>query len=327
MKILHVTHHQGCKISIDFVCKKLGHELETQFADWNYNVSKELANEIWRKYKDYYETFDCIIVSDTAPLARIFLQNNFEKKLIVWVCNRFDYTDQSSNNCNFPDPEFYELYRKSIKKPNVIFRSYTKFEHEYAEKYHNVIWEKEVLRPCNEIDNIKNDGYFPDGQKKEDTFFVTRYHNDNIFMDLRSKCLSLEIPNYRGEYNGPSDLKGIKGIIHIPYAWSNLAIFENWSMGNVYLIPSKEFLLELSHQSNFFWSPPFDRGFIESSEWYLPEHSSLFAYFNSWEHLRQISQNSEYLNEIKKRVKGFSDLHTAKSLDQWKHIIEQNGYF
>ena len=29
MKILHVTHHQGCKIEIDFVCKKLEYELET----------------------------------------------------------------------------------------------------------------------------------------------------------------------------------------------------------------------------------------------------------------------------------------------------------
>ena len=321
MRILHVTHHQGCKISIDFVCKKLGYELETQFADWNYNMSRELASQIWEKYKDYYNTFDCVIVSDTAPLARIFLQNNFEKKLIVWVCNRFDYADQSTNNCGFPDSEFYDLFRNSVQKPNVVFRSYTKFEHEYAARYHNVVWETQVLRPCNEIDNTSMDEFFPDGQKKSDTFFVTRYHNDNIFMDLRSKCMALGIPTFRGEYKGPSDLIGVKGIIHIPYAWSNLAIFENWSMGNIYLIPSKEFLLQLSHQPNFFWSPPFDRRFIESSEWYLPEHSHLFAYFNSWDDLKQLTLNSEYLNEIKQRIKPFSEQHTAKSLDQWKSII------
>jgi hypothetical protein len=322
MKILHVTHHQGCKIAIDFVSKKLGYELETQFANWNYNVSRDLANQLWEKYKDYYNSFDCIITSDTAPLARIFLQNNFEKKLIVWVCNRFDYADQSTNNSGFPDPEFYDLFRNSIQRSNVKFRSYTRFEHEYAEKYRNVLWEKEVIRPCNEIEEDSINQFFPDGQNKKDTFFITRYHNDNIFMDLRSKCLSLGIPCYKGEYNGPSDLRGIKGIIHIPYAWSNLAIFENWSMSNVYLIPSKEFLLKLSHQPNFFWSPPFDRQFIESSEWYLPEHSSLFAYFDSWDHLKQIVNDSENLENIKKKVKDFSDIHTLKCLEQWKNIIE-----
>ena len=321
MKILHVTYHKGCKISIDFICNCLGHEIETQMATWNYNIGKERANEIWEKYKDYYNSFDCIITSDTAPLARIFLQNGFSKKLIIWVCNRFDYADQATNDCRFPDSDFYELFRKASSLPNVHIRSYTKFEHEYADKYRNVFWGDEVFRPCNEIKFFSDSDFFPDGQKKSDVFLITRYHNDNYLLDLKLECDSRGIPNFRGEYKGPGDIHGINGIIHIPYAWSNLALFENWSMGNVYLIPSKKFLLELSKNSNFFWSPPFDKDFIESSEWYLPEHKDLFIYFDSFDNLKQLSENTDLINEKRNKVIEFSKKHSQSCILQWKKIL------
>ena len=323
MRILHVTHHDGCKIAVDYVCNKLGYQLETQKANWNYNMSRSLALSIWEKNKEYYNSFDCVITSDTSSLSRIFLQNGFSKKLIIWVCNRFDYADQATNDCGFPDREFYDLFRNSKNKENVYIRSYTKFEHEYASKYRGISWDPDVVRPCNDIEgNIQNE-FFLSGQKKSDTFFITRYHNDNIFMDLKGKCDSLSIPNYRGEYNGPLDLKGVKGIIHIPYAWSNLAIFENWSMGNVYFIPSKNFLLSLSNGGNFFWSPPFDREYLESSEWYLPEHSDLFIYFDSFEHLRTLTNDTNLISQVRNNILNFSKNHTAKTLLQWKSLIEK----
>ena len=325
MKILHVTHHEGCKISIDFMCKKLGYELETQRANWNYNISHSLAEELWNRYKDYYNSFDCIITSDTSSLARIFLQNGYTKKLIIWVCNRFDYADQATNNCGFPDASFYRLFEESKNNPNVFIRSYTKFEHEYASKYRNINWSNDVIRPATEVNINTESEFFPSGQKKSDTFFITRYHNDNIYMDLKERCDSIGIPNYRGEYKGPSDLSGIKGIIHIPYAWSNLAIFENWSLGNVYFIPSREYLLNLSNGGNFFWSPPFDREYIGSSEWYLPEHSDLFVYFDSFDHLSQLVKNTGLIDRVRNNVRSFSISHTEKTLLQWKKIIENDN--
>jgi hypothetical protein len=321
MKILHVTHHHGCKISIDYICNSLGFEVETQNANWNYNVGPERAKQIWETHKDYYNSFDCIITSDTAPLSRIFLQNGFDKKLIIWVCNRFDYTDQASNDCGFPDQNFYELFRSASSLLNVHIRSYTKFEHEYAKKYRGVSWEEEVFRPCNDIKEFLDGEFFPDGQKKSEVFLITRYHNDNYLLDLKYECDSRGIPNFRGEYNGPGDLNGIKGIIHIPYAWSNLALFENWSMGNVYLIPSKNFLYELSGRGNFFWSPPFDWSFIDSSEWYLPEHRDLFIYFDSFDHLKEISKNDSLIQDKRNKVKEFSKIHRQKCILQWEKIL------
>ena len=92
MKILHITYHNGCKITLDYVAQSLRHEITTQFADWNYNIGHNRAIDVWNKHKDYYNQFDIIITSDTCPLARIFLQNNYSGKLIIWICNRFTMT-------------------------------------------------------------------------------------------------------------------------------------------------------------------------------------------------------------------------------------------
>jgi len=323
MRILHVTYHSGCVISVDYICNKLGYHLETQRANWNYNISQDLADNIWNQNRDYYNSFDCVITSDTAPLSRIFLREQFRGKLIIWVCNRFDYNDGATNSVNFPDPGYYDIFKSALNRPNTFIRSYTKFEHEYAKKYRGIEWDPEVFRPVSIVEKIAKSEFFPSGQKKSDTFLITRYHNDNIYMDLKGVCDKLGIPTYRGEYNGPSDLIGIRGIIHIPYAWSNLAIFENWSIGNVYFIPSKKFLLDLSCQSNFFWSPPFDRGYIESSEWYLPEHNDLFIYFNSFDHLVELTKNNELIEKKRNNIINFSKIHEGKCISQWKDIIER----
>ena len=324
MKILHITHHDGCKESIDFICKELGYEITTQKADWNYNMSKQLALDLWIKYKEYYNTFDLIIISDTASISRIFLENGYDKKLIIWVCNRFDYADECTNFCKFPDPEFYDLFKNATSNKNIFIRSYTKFEHEYSEKYRNIVWDNEIIKPCNVVKRSNENNFFKDGSLKKDTFLITSYHNDNIFIDLKKICDDLKIKTYRGRYEGPSDLIGIKGIIHIPYAWSNLALFENWSIGNIYFIPSKNFLIKLSEgggTGDFFWSPPFDKSFIDSSEWYLKEHSHLFVYFDSFEHLSELTSNKSYIDNIRNNVLNFSKSHVEKTLQQWKKLI------
>jgi hypothetical protein len=143
-------------------------------------------------------------------------------------------------------------------------------------------------------------------------------------LDLKSICDKLNIKTYRGRYNGPLDLIGIKGIIHIPYAWSNLALFENWSIGNVYFIPSIDFLFELSKSSKFFWSPPYDKELIKSSEWYLSEHEDLFIYFNSFEELGELVNNKELIDSKKSKVLEFSKEHTKKTIKQWENLLKDS---
>lgn len=321
MRVLHITHHRGCEIDFNFVCKAIGHEVTVQNADWNYNMGRELADKLWIKHRNFYESFDVIVTSDTAPLSRIFMRDAFVGKLIIWVCNRFDYADQSSNNCGFPDPTYYDDFRKMIVLPNTKVFSYTPFEHAYAKKYRGVDWGTETIKPCATVMKLNGQDAFPNGMLKKDAFLVTRYHNDNIFMKLSDRCSSLGIQNYGGEYAGPQELNGIRGIIHIPYAWSNLALFENLNLGNIYFIPSKEFLLKLSSQGNFFWSPPFDTSLLHLAEWYQPEHANIFAYFNNWDHLCTMVNDATMINEKKKSVVDFSKQHQLKTLNKWQEAI------
>lgn len=351
MKILHISHHAGCIEDIKQVCATLGYDLETQHPNWSYNVDAGLATQIWETHKDYYNSFDCIITSDTAPLCRIFLQNNYNGKLIIWVCNRFDYADQGPHNIHhFPDPAYYELFKEAAAlchfdpgkgertagsgeiSCSVKIFSYTKFEHEYALEKYGFTWNPDndpnkIIRPCCQVKNIN---WFIRGDKAG-FFFIPPYHNDGFDKQhhfkldgktLQEHCKDLDITTYQGRYNGIQDLTFINGIIHIPYAWSNLALFENWAIGNPYLIPSKEFLLELSSKSNFFWSPPFLKEYITSSEWYLPEHEHLFLYFDDWAHLQWLTRHPQLIAEKSKTVKEFAAQHQAKTLAQWKQAIE-----
>ena len=74
---------------------------------------------------------------------------------------------------------------------------------------------------------------------------------------------------------------------------------------------------------NFFWSPPFDKEFLHSSEWYLPEHKDLFVYFDSWKHLKDLTRNELLINEKKRQITSFVNQHNKKTLEQWKEAIEQ----
>ena len=131
LKVLHLNFHLGCSKDFEEVGKELGLDVTTWYvlaADLPrehfdgktrgnavYNISHERALNVWNKHKDYFETFDVIVTSDTAPLSRIFLQNGWKKPLLIWVCNRFDYYDGETYDGKFPDQEYYNLIRKAAR--------------------------------------------------------------------------------------------------------------------------------------------------------------------------------------------------------------------
>lgn len=315
MKYLHVSYHNGCIGDIDYVMSKFGIQIETLRADWDYLISHNLANEIWKKYESYFNSFDTIITSDTAPLSRIFLQNGYKGNLIVWICNRFDYP----NRDGFPDPEYFNLWNSNLHNEKVKFISYTPFEYVYA-RQRGIPLSDFTIKPVAGYIGAPSNSAIPKELNKNEYFFIPPYHNDNIFMNLRAKCESMGIKAYAGRYNGIRDLVDFKGIIHIPYAWSNLALFEAIKMGIPHIIPSKNFILSMPKSGNFFWSPPFQTEYIEYSEWYNKEHEKLFVYFDSWEDLVEKTRNYDYKSVIENRLSFIED-HETKELNKWRNIL------
>jgi len=335
MKVLHLGFHKGLFNDFQYVSEQLGLDTEhLKFTDGEtsggaiYNIDHNLAKRAWNKYKDFYHSFDLIVVSDTCPISRVFLQNKYKGKLIIWICNRMDYSDKATNTTDFPDDEYYNLLRDTKYMDNVQVFSYTKFENIYAiSKSVNI--GKKIIKPCGFIskkfskDKLSFKGKYkiPQTVNKSEMFFVPPYHNDTIMIDLSAVLRMNNIKNYCGKYDGPSDLVDFKGIIHIPYAWSNLSLFEAIQLGIIYFIPSLNFIKELSvRNSNFFWSPPYLKDYLNKSEWYCEEHQDIFVFFNSWADLKNKVLTTNYENK-RNYILEFGKEHNNEMLELWKNAL------
>lgn len=330
LKILHISFHMGCHNEITNVVKllndKYNKKIKLSFMEFNdgtrgkYNIGHDRADKYWNKHKEYFETFDIIITSDTAPISRVFLQNNWKKKLIIWINNRFDYCDEATNDCKFPDEEYYKLFRNAVGKNNIYIFGYTPFENYYCKNIRNIDIGNIVIKPIGHISNIYSNANLQKIENKSETFFIGPYHNDNIMINLSEKLKSMDINIYNGRFNGPCDLAEFKGVIHIPYAWSNYSLFEGIQLGIVYFIPSKKFLIELKKDKDFFWSPPYNDDNLELAEWYNDINKDCFVYFNSWIDLKMKLFTTNYTKK-KNYLKTFGEQHMNKMLELWDKYI------
>lgn len=337
LRILHLTFHQGCKKEIDSIAKALDYELTTWFipdlppyffdgttkGNALYNIGHDRAQRIWDLHHEYFESFDIILTSDTAPLSRIFLQNGFAKPLVIWVCNRFDYYDGASLDCEFPDKEYYDLFKQAAHQPNVKIVAYTAFEHHYA-KLKGIDIGSKIITPCAlGQDFLLEASSVPKDINKDTTFFLPPYHNETKFMDLSTHLHQFGINNYCGRYNGSLDLEKFKAIIHLPYAWSNLALFENMALGIPYFIPSKQFFKKIASSENYFFISlplPIKDDLYTLSEWYSDDHKEIFTFFDSWSDLKNKLQMTD-LTQMREKIRRHSYKHKKKMLGRWKEVL------
>jgi hypothetical protein len=341
-KVLHLTFHRGTENEFSAVARYFNFDLTTWFipefpdkffdgvsphGNHLYNIDHGLAERVWQKHKDFFNSFDAVITSDTAPLSRIFLQNNFTNPLIIWICNRFDYADTASlNGRRFPDKEYYQLFRDAQRKKNVKIVSYTPFEYVYAQSK-GVDCGMLIIKPICDLTNILSSTTeiktaIPVEIDKHETFFIPSYINDHKY-NVQNICKTLGINAYCGRYNGPLDLVGFKGIIHLPYAWSNLALWENVQNGLIYFIPSIVFARKIPgyyfQDMSYFLKK--EAGF---SEWYNPENARLFVYFDSWADLKQKIATLDF-EAKRKEVLDCAQNHKKTMIERWSHLFSELG--
>ena len=332
--LLHLSFHQGCINEVELIAQQLGFDITSLFinnlapqefdgitsGNVLYNIGHERAENIWNKHKDYFNQFDGIITSDTAPLSRIFLQNKYEKPIIIWVCNRFDYADTASLDCVFPDEHYYQLLQEASTKNSVYIVPYNSFESFYAAQK-NVIFNSEVIKPTGMATVPLSSSSIPTEIDKAHTFFIPPYLNETS-SGLIPQCQALGISVYRGRYNGPADLAQFKGIIHIPYAWSNFAFFENIQNGLPYFVPSIRFFLQMYDAGQCWWpNGNFLHNHHALAEWYNEENSSIITYFDSWQDLKDKIDATDF-EQLKCNIQHFAHKHTSTVLKQWKSIID-----
>ena len=337
-KVLHLSFHQGCIEEFAEVGKELGLQLTSWFilsdssrfdgitkSNDIYNINHKRAERIWNLHKEYFDQFDAVVTSDTAPLSRIFLQNGWSKPLIIWVCNRFDYADTSIQEYHFPDQEYYELFKKATTMPNVKIISYTPYEYIHAaQKGVNI--GTFTIKPIGKCENHYRNGdqsYIPSDIDKSKTIFLHPRFFGCPIERIKQLLNDNEIPFYFGTYNGPYDLKDFKGILSFPYAWSTLSMFENIQNGLVHFVPSETFMLELlktgwaKHQSI---ASNFRSHFFKVSELYLEENKPVIVYFDSWQDLKNKINSLNYTS-MHTRILQFADQHKTTMLNRWQDVF------
>jgi len=334
LHILHLSFHKGCINEINFIAEKLDIQVTSFFipdiapGEWDgyasgnalYNVGHKRAACIWNKHKDYFNQFDAVITSDTAPLSRIFLQNNYTKPLIVWICNRFDYCDTASLDCDFPDQEYYQLLSAASQKKNVYLVPYTAFESFYALQK-GVACNRDVIKPIGFCASCDGSSAISSYVNRQETFFIPPYLND-VSVDLEEQCSLLGILAYRGRYNGPYDLADFKGIIHAPYAWSNVAFFENTQQGIPYFVPSVTLMQEWHAQGIIWWQNNIFKSHYQLSEWYNAENSEIITYFDSWQDLKNNIELTDFV-ALRAKIKQYAGRHVDIMLSRWRAIFDE----
>lgn len=347
-KILHLGFHKGCIDDFEYVSQQLNLDVTSWFIlsshdsakkfygkdyDLNiYNIRHEDAQRIWECNKEYFDTFDAIITSDTVPLSRIFIQNDWQKPLIIWICNRFDRrAGYDKKKCIFPDEEFYDLMRLACTMPNVFIASYTPYEQEYAITK-EVYFPSLVIRPIglakSQVDTAKK-SFIPENIDKKNTLFLApRFFLEAHVNFVTKNCHENNINIYYGKYNGPDDLTDFKGILHFPYQASVLSLFENMHRGLVYFIPSPAFIKQILDEHGdiipHFWqngplggerAPEFWH-----SEFYRPEHEPLFVYFDSWQDLKEKIETTNY-DAKKAEIMAFGKWHAQTMIERWRSLF------
>jgi len=348
LKVLHLGFHKGCLDDIEEVAQELGVDITSWYilaselprehfdgitrGNGVYNITHERAQRVWEKHKDYFNQFDVIMTSDTAPLARIFLQNNnWKKPLIIWICNRFNYTDYGSLDGAFPDQEFYDLFRNAAHNNMVKIISYTPYEYHYARHYGVEIGTR-MIRPIGVTDKLaqkKNmqkaeqkefKSAIPAHIKKEDTVFLYPRLSESEVQFAKAQCARADILLYHGVYNGPADLQGFKGVLYFPYQRSNLALFENIQRGIVHFIPSINFIRDAIRKGD-----PVRYCTLQDynlCEWYCQDFADCFIYFDSWQDLKHKIATTNY-QAMSAKIKEKARMHRARMLQEWAQVFKE----
>ena len=344
MKVLHISHHLGCMRDHAYIYHTLGFECKFwKFHSGLFRITADIAKTIWIERKDYFNSFDYIVTSDTAPLSRIFMENIHElkAKIVVWICNRFDYNMEGDNS-------FYDIFNRiSIyHKDKFKIIAYSDFESIYC-RYKGIGDISDIITPIGinliELDanidslDIFNKSYTDDSNAKnkyiknselENKVFIPIYGNDNIFFNLNNILKTNNIECFNGGYSHPSDLKQCRLMVTFPDAYSKLITFETIQNGIVVFLPSEDFLIRLHPTWNngrqYWFNSPFgnlNHETLELCEWY--RYKNCRVYFNSIEDLidkiktisiEEIEEKKRWCSIYAKELKNIN-------IEKWRRVF------
>lgn len=305
MKVFHYSMHDGCSSDIKNFLKKYDADLTTivpkERPHESYIIDFKKANELWELYEKDFLSSDIIIFSDTIPFSRSVLQNldliSKDTKIILWVTNRFNYAIES-------DQSYYELLEKIKHDERVYFFYANKFEKIYLNNFVKIPDNKQYFfTPYGK--RSKKDFDMTLQKNHNQKLFVMSYQNEKEYYPLYDKLKSLKVDFYNkekwipsDEYCGPYDIETCCAVLHIPYAWGTVALWEYMSLGKTFILPSINWLNRTYQERYLFFQTNKSIDLInEYSDWYCEENRNLFIYFDELEEIVEILKDKKLIND------------------------------
>lgn len=321
MKYLHMTFHEGTHKNLTNIFQILGriNELDIEKYTLSYYISKDIANVNWIENENRWKNYDGIIVTDTSMLARPFLQNidKHNIKIIIYITNRFNWGDW-----NLLDKEYYELYSRLSKHPNVIFLADNKYDNYWASLF-GIQFYTPLTRNCpyihNEIILPIHDKFFIYDRGTNINHYITNIENQEISYDIYG---GKKYPRFRNQEH----ICEYKGIIHLPYQTNIMSLWENIGYYIIYFIPSQELIRQwILNEDWYYWEEKTKSQnvllkSIELAEWYQEENNNIFVYFDSWEDLKQKIIHTNYI-EKKRMIQNYIIRNNITYINQWNEIL------
>eukprot|EP00802_Teleaulax_amphioxeia_P007174 Tamp_07180.p1 GENE.Tamp_07180~~Tamp_07180.p1 ORF type:complete len:596 (-),score=108.25 Tamp_07180:765-2552(-) len=392
-RVLHLGFHNGLAHELAGIGRQLGVRIdfepfprEGRDTLTQYNVDAAHSRLVWERHKHRWIAYDVVVTSDTAPTARPLLEQALDqwsaaagKRLVVWVCNRFDYRHSAHALPHpqraFPETAFYDLYARASNGSlggHVTMVPYTEFERVYAAAK-GVYMSEPVLRPAgfksanaarqtNEKEVEEASGAQDDRAVGDmETLFLPPRANDKLMegqcMFLGLSCLRdaalSSLDAWRAEewieqqhapvtYQDARELRRFKALVHIPYAWSTLALWEFLQAELVILVPSARFFLELTSscvawgqwlclalgeqraQTFSLWFQDFQyvtsAQELEYSEWWSTDLAHVLIHFDSWEELEYLVFTTDWEAQ-RGRIASWVAQHSRRTLERWRQLL------
>lgn len=318
MKIFHYTMHNGCAEDIKNLFQKYNVELTTHIPQnrqhQEYIINKQKSEYLWNIHSEDFLNSDVLIFSDTIPFSRPVLENidklSPDVKIILWVTNRFNYAIEG-------DQSYYDLLNKVKNDPRIFFLYANKFEKVYMHNFVDLSSSNEFFFNPYGIRN-KKDFNLENKKDHKNKLFVMSYQNEKQFYPLYEKLNSLGVDFYsksdwipQNQYCGPYEIETCSAILHIPYSWGTIALWEYLSIGKTFILPSLEWLNSAYQKYPLFFQTYKSIDAISNfSQWYCEENRNLFIYFDD------LSEIPIILND--------TNLISDKSLKCFKRVKESN---
>lgn len=329
-KILHLSFHKGTMTDIRNLINNLEMKIQLDEKEMNQKylyMNTINADQLWQENKHIYQTYDTIVITDTAMLARPFFQHMNEHSLhiILYITNRFDWLSDHEGT--------KEEYIKLYKNISLTYRDRCSFitDNLYDQYYASLFNIKMQLVRHYMKESLSKEP-LPVESNMNKLFIYDRGTRINTYVNHLS---GIEYDVYNGDYKpyrNCDHIREYKCYLHLPYQVNIISLWENLSFGIIYFLPSKQLLKKWVGENWYYWeekSKPKDilEKSIDFSEWYQPQFSNFFLFFDSWEDLHtklSLDFSSFIKKEIEKKrtyINTYIPIHNNKIVTQWHSFL------